>query len=42
MDRRGWSTCQKPGYFIVGLWRNTKSDLTSIEWAKCCAICLNV
>jgi hypothetical protein len=36
--KKGWSTCEKPGYFITGLWRNTCSKLSCIEWARCCKL----
>jgi hypothetical protein len=35
-DRKGWSTCEKPGYYIAGLWRNSCNKLYCIEWVKCC------
>eukprot|EP00163_Fabomonas_tropica_P027151 TRINITY_DN514_c0_g1_i2.p1 TRINITY_DN514_c0_g1~~TRINITY_DN514_c0_g1_i2.p1 ORF type:complete len:185 (+),score=14.66 TRINITY_DN514_c0_g1_i2:21-575(+) len=39
-NRKGWSTCQKPGYYMAGIWRNTCDKLYCIEWVKCCRPCL--
>ena len=42
MNAKGWSTCDKPGYYVAGMWRNTANELYSIEWAKCCRPCIVV
>ncbi len=35
-DRKGWSYCTKPGYYIAGLFRNNCEKLFCIEEFKCC------
>ena len=36
-DKRGWTTCKKTGYYIVGIFRdNFKDWLHNIDYFKCC------
>jgi hypothetical protein len=36
-DKKGWTTCKKTGYYVVGVFRDHNKDwLHDIDYFKCC------
>ena len=36
-DKKGWTTCKKTGYYVVGVFRDHNKDwLHDIDYLKCC------